>query len=150
MTSLPSDLPQPRSPKGRAALDANLRLLAVADRLRDHWNAHARSVGLSGTQSKLLLGLAADEILTMRALAERLGYDASNLTTLVDRLQRMGLIERRPHASDRRVTEIRLTSEGRRVRDRFWSGLNAEGPLDPLTSAQIKALDDVLRNVLGD
>src|SRR5437868_14003717 len=106
---MPPDLPKPPSPRLRAALEANIRLLAVAERLRGHWNLHARRFGLSGMQVKLLLRLAADEVVTMRELAKRLRYDASNLTGLVDRLELDSLIERRPHHSDRRITEVRLT-----------------------------------------
>jgi DNA-binding MarR family transcriptional regulator len=146
---MPSDLPKPPSPRLRAALEANIRLLAVADRLKEHWNLHARRVGLSGVQVKLLLSLAADEVVTMRELAKRLRYDASNLTGLVDRLERDELIERRPHHSDRRITEVRLTAHGLRVRDDFWTALNAQGPLDPLTKTQLERLDETLRTVLG-
>jgi len=37
---------------------------------------------------KVLLSLVPGVAVPMRSLAERLDYDASNLTTLVDRLQR--------------------------------------------------------------
>jgi DNA-binding MarR family transcriptional regulator len=148
MSEIPGDLPRLSSPRLRAALDVNLQLLDVADRLRAHWNATARSYGLSGVQIKLLLSLAADETLTMRSLAGRLRYDASNLTTLVDRLEHDGLIQRSAHPTDRRVTEVRLTPDGRRIRDEFWIALNSNGPLDPLTSNQLKKLRDALSHVL--
>jgi DNA-binding MarR family transcriptional regulator len=148
MPGLADDLPTPSSPRARAALDANVRVLAVADRLRDHWQTNARRYGLSAAQIKLLLSLAGAETATMRELAERINYDASNLTTLVDRLQRQGLVQRRPHASDRRVTEVMLTADGRRIRDEFWTALNAGGPLDPLTGKQLTALSDALRSAL--
>ena len=148
MDDLAPDLPSPPSPRLNAALVANLRLLEVAGRLRHHWQVTARQVGLTGAQAKLLLGLAADEAATMRALAQRLGYDPSNLTTVVDRLERDGFLERSPHASDRRITEVALTSRGRQVRDQFWTALNAGGPLDPLTSAQLATLEDTLGRVL--
>jgi DNA-binding MarR family transcriptional regulator len=146
---LAADLPTPSSPRLKAALAANLSLLEVAGRLRKHWQTTARGCGLTGAQAKLLLSLAADQTATMRVLAQRLASDPSNLTTVVDRLERDGLLERSPHASDRRITEVGLTSRGRQVRDRFWTELNAGGPLDPLTSAQLTALDDTLGRVLG-
>jgi DNA-binding MarR family transcriptional regulator len=150
MPGLPDDLPPPRSPRLRQGLEVNLRLLEAADRLREHWNAHARRHGLSAAQVKALLNIAGDEAVTMRTLAARLRYDASNLTTLIDRLQHAGLVERRSPPSDRRVTQVALTASGRRARDEFWSALNAGGPLDPLTDAQIRALNDALATVLGE
>jgi DNA-binding MarR family transcriptional regulator len=146
---MPADLPTPSSPRLRGALAANLRLLELADLLREHWTATARAHGRSGAQVKLLLGLGGDEAVTMRALAHRLRYDASNLTTLVVRLERDGLVERRPHASDGRATEVRLTAEGRRVRDAFWTALNARGPLDALDVDELATLDSALASALA-
>jgi DNA-binding MarR family transcriptional regulator len=43
------------------------------------------------------------ELVPMRSLAARLDYDASNLSVLIDRLERRGAVERRPDPADRRV-----------------------------------------------
>lgn len=69
---------------------------------------HAAAVGLSGAQVKVLLSLVPGEGVPMRDLAERLDYDASNPTTLVDRLQRR-----------RRVKALILTPEGEQLRQTF-------------------------------
>lgn len=145
-----ADLPEPPSRRLRAALDANLQLLALADRLQEHWSLCARQHGLSGAQIKALLNIASGEHVTMRVLAGRIGYDASNLTGLVDRLEDAGLLERGADAADRRTTRLTLTTEGKRVRDDFWRTLNASGPLDSLTSAQLDAMIDVLHCALED
>lgn len=150
MSGLAPDLPQPHSRKARRALTANLALLALADRLREHWYLTARRHGLSDGQVKVLLNLGTQEQITMRALAERISYDASNLTSLVDRLQRDGLVERRPDTSDRRVTRLQLTVQGRHRRDAFWTEVNGHGPLDALSAAQIAALQDVLSSALDE
>jgi hypothetical protein len=38
-------------------LDADLRLLAITERLRQHWSAHAAALGLTAAQVKVLLRL---------------------------------------------------------------------------------------------
>jgi MarR family transcriptional regulator, organic hydroperoxide resistance regulator len=149
MSQVAGDLPTPATPRLRRMLRANLQLLALADLLRDHWNLVARQHGLSGAQVKVLLGLSADEDTTMRALADRLSYDASNLTGVVDRLERDGHVERRSRESDRRVTELRLTAAGRRVRDEFWTVLNMHGPLDGLSMDRLSELDGALTAALA-
>jgi DNA-binding MarR family transcriptional regulator len=53
---------------------------------------------------------------TMRSLAEEWDCDASNATWIVDRLERLGLAERRGLAGDRRVKLVVLTPKGGRVR----------------------------------
>ncbi len=148
MPSVASDLPRPTTPRLRKALQANLLLLAVADRLTDHWNVQARRIGLSGMQIRVLVNLAAGETVAMRTLAQRLNYDASNLTTLVDRLERAGLVQRRGDPRDRRATLLVMTDDGVLKRDEFWRALSASGPLDTITTEQLSTLNDALLGVV--
>jgi DNA-binding MarR family transcriptional regulator len=142
---VPSGLPPPDSERLRLVLEADLGLLAVAERLRQHWAAHAAAAGLSTTQVNVLLTLAPGEAVPMRSLAARLDYDASNLTTLVDRLERRGAVERRPDPDDRRVKALALTAEGEQLRASFWRDLVADpGPLAPLGEPELRALAALL------
>jgi DNA-binding MarR family transcriptional regulator len=126
-------------------LDADLRLLAVAERLRQHWVAHAGALGLTATQVKVLMNLTPGQATPMRKLAQQLEYDASNLTTLVDRLAARGAVERRADLTDRRVKALALTAEGQRLREQFWRNLVSDaGPLRPLGETDLRALNQVL------
>jgi DNA-binding MarR family transcriptional regulator len=148
---VPEDLPEPDTTRSRLVLDVDLRLLAVADRLRRHWAAHAAAVGLSQAQVKVLTLLAPGEAVPMRGLAARLDYDASNLSTLVDRMERRGLVERRPAPGDRRVKALALTAEGERLRARFWRDLaDDHGPLAPLRTARLQELAALLDSLDDD
>lgn len=51
--------------------------------------------------------------LTQTAVATAMGNDRSAMVAIVDRLERRGLIERRPSATDRRSNALFLTPEGR-------------------------------------
>lgn len=78
-------------------------------------------------QSKRLLketGLTAPQLVVLRALeregplppskiADRVSLSPATVTTIVERLTRLGLVERRPRESDRRGVEISLTEAGR-------------------------------------
>ena len=99
-------LAAPSSEYQRLVKDASLGLLALADRLRQHWTAHAGAVGLTSAQAKLLLSLVPGEAVPMRELAGRLDYDASNLTSLADRLQARGAVTRRAAAGDRVMGDV--------------------------------------------
>lgn len=126
-------------------LDVDLGLLAIAERLRQHWTAHAAAVGLSSAQVKVLLILQPGEAVPMRGLAARLDYDASNLSTLVDRLERRGTVERRSDPGDRRIKALALTAEGERLRASFWQGLVEDsGPLASLGESDLRALASLL------
>src|SRR6266487_4925861 len=120
---IPDDLPVPSSERLRSVLDVNLGLLATAERIRQHWGAHAAALGLSTAQVKVLLILEPGKAIPMRGLAARLDYDASNLSTLVDRMERRGAVERRSDPDDRRIKALILTGEGERLRASFWHGL---------------------------
>lgn len=142
---MPADLPSPSTERLGLMLGVNLGLLEVAERLRQKWAAHAAAAGLSTAQVNALLTLVPGEALPMRSLAARLDYDASNLSTLVDRLERHGAVERRPDSSDRRVKALALTAEGKRLREAFWRDLvEDQGPLAPLTDSDLRALTQIL------
>ena len=146
---LPADLPSPSTERLRLILGVNLGLLAIADRLRQKWAAHAAAAGLSTAQVNALLTLVPGEAVPMRALAARLDYDTSNLSVLVDRLERRGAVERRSDPGDRRVKALALTPEGERLREAFWRDLiEDQGPLAPLADADLRSLAAIL-GVLG-
>jgi MarR family 2-MHQ and catechol resistance regulon transcriptional repressor len=95
---------------------ALLQLLRTADSI---WNA-SRSFfapwDLSPSQFNvlnLLYGLP--EGLSQTELGRQLIVHRSNVTGLVDRLEKRGFVERRMLAKDRRVYRVALTSEGTRV-----------------------------------
>jgi DNA-binding MarR family transcriptional regulator len=145
---LPDDLPMPDDERLRLVLDADLRLLTLAGRLREHWTAHAAAVGLSTAQVNVLLILQPGEAVPMRELAARLDYDASNLTTLVDRLARRGTVERRADPDDRRIKALVLTPDGERLRASFWQGLiDDPGPLAPLDTTDLRTLSALLGTI---
>jgi DNA-binding MarR family transcriptional regulator len=142
---LPDDLPAPSTERLRAALRVDLGLLAIAERLRQHWASRAAAVGLSTGQVRVLLQMEPGKPVPMRSLAVRLDHDASNFSTLVDRLEHHGIVERRSDPSDRRIKALVLTEEGERVRASFWHLLVEDaGPLSPLDHADLTALESLL------
>jgi DNA-binding MarR family transcriptional regulator len=137
------EMPAPADEYLALVLDADLMLLAVTERLRQHWSAHAAALGLTAAQ--VLLRLTPGEAVPMRKLARQLDYDASNLTTLVDRLVGRGALERQADPADRRVKALVLTPEGNRLRDEFWHNLVTDaGPLAPLREDDLRTLTRLL------
>jgi DNA-binding MarR family transcriptional regulator len=105
---------------------------------------------LSPPQVHALRVLSPDEPLPMGRLACALGCDASNVTGIVDRLEKRGLIERRPSARDRRVKVLVVTAEGAQVRRRLMLRLG-EPPqgIAALSPADRKRLAGILRRALS-
>jgi DNA-binding MarR family transcriptional regulator len=86
--------------------------------------------------------------MSMGTAAEALRCDASNLTGIVDRLEKRGLVERRTLATDRRVKELVLTDAGHEVLGRLEELVTAAPGLSDLSSDEREALLRLLRQVL--
>jgi DNA-binding MarR family transcriptional regulator len=76
--------------------------------------ALARRAGVTGTDLDALEHLEADGPMTQRQLGDRLLLTSGAVTMLVDRLQKEGLVARRPHPSDRRAVLLELAEGIRR------------------------------------
>jgi DNA-binding MarR family transcriptional regulator len=73
---------------------------------------------LTPNDSRALASLDAQQGRTMGSLAEEWKCDASTATWIVDRLEQRGLVQRRPHPTDRRARLVVLTPAGVRLRAR--------------------------------
>jgi MarR family transcriptional regulator, organic hydroperoxide resistance regulator len=106
----------------------------------------ARELDFSPVQLHSLRLLEPGVETPMRALAQQLFCDPSNVTGIVDRLEARGLIERRSSETDRRVKIIRLTPEGQRVRARVVERMSSPpGEIAELPIESQRALRDALR-----
>ncbi len=76
-----------------------------ADALADH--------DITPPQVFVLSCLAEQDEQRVRELAERVCLDSSSLTGLLDRMEKSGLVERRPDPADRRALRIAITAKGR-------------------------------------
>src|SRR5919199_3052669 len=85
----------------------------VARLLRKRFEQKARGLGLTRAQWQVLAHLAEREGIHQGALAEILEIEPITLVRILDRLQAAGLIERRPHARDRRIWLLHLTPKAR-------------------------------------
>jgi len=72
--------------------------------------------GLSPNDSRALFSLDPREGRSMRSLADGWHCDPSNATWVIDRLESLGLAERRTDPHDRRVKLVVLTSKGHKTR----------------------------------
>ncbi|WP_327290437.1 MarR family winged helix-turn-helix transcriptional regulator [Streptomyces sp. NBC_01198] len=89
-------------------------LFRTTVRLRTYVDAQLRGHGLSVPRLRLLRALAtAAEPLRMRDLGDVLNVAARTVTSLVDALEREGLVVRLPHPTDRRAYLLALTDRGR-------------------------------------
>lgn len=124
-------------------------LYTVMPMVVDHVNDRLESLGMTNTDLWALRSI--DAPMPMKDLAHCMDIDPSYVTLVADRLEELGLIERRPHPTDRRVKHLVLTAEGRRFKrtipDRLWAGQNT---FSVLTDAERTQLTDLLGRLIAD
>ena len=121
---------------------------AMADLVLD--NERRREVsdelGMSFGKIKALRRIASRPM-PMRELAALLVQDPPNLTPVVDDLERMGLVERQPHPTDRRVKLVAATAKGKALAKRAEAILAR--PPDGLTQLSDEDLATLARILSG-
>ena len=88
--------------------------------------------------------------LTASRLARETGLSTGAMTNRIDRLEDRGLVERQPHADDRRRVVVQLTREGKKVIDeaiQYRLEAAADG-LRELTATQQTQLAGLLRKAV--
>ena len=92
------------------------RLLSTAARLVEHaWDAHLATWGLNHASFAVLWMLERGP-LPQRSLATSASVQDQTMSRIVERLQRLGYVERARGTDDRRQVLVSMTAEGRRVR----------------------------------
>lgn len=81
--------------------------------------------GLTSEQWSVLNRLCGGDGITQKELAGRVDKDPTNLTRILDQLERKGLIRREANRSDRRSFRLTVTERGREL-DRLLAPLERE------------------------
>ena len=77
--------------------------------------ARARGVPLNRSEASVLIHVDREPGMSQSQLAEQLDLEAISLVRLIDSLQEAGLVERRPHAHDRRIRTLWLTAAAKPI-----------------------------------
>ncbi|MET7517931.1 MarR family transcriptional regulator [Streptomyces sp. NPDC005480] len=118
----------------------------LAQQIADHVRERAVTLGLTAAQATALREMTGP--MTMRELAERMSCEPSNATFVIDKLEKQGLVERRPHPTDRRAKHLVLTAAGSASRERLLELLVQDSPLAGLSSEQQRALQSLLEQAI--
>jgi DNA-binding MarR family transcriptional regulator len=96
--------------------EALLSVLVTGELLKKEASRLFAPLGITGAQFNVLILLHAqteDGTMSQSDLGRLLTVHRSNVTGLVDRLEKLGLVQRLDDKSDRRVNRIALTEAGR-------------------------------------
>ncbi len=95
------------------------RIREKANRLILRELASHQLTGIVPTHGDILVALFLQPHLPMKRLAEIIDRDKSTVTALVDKLVRLGYVEKKPDPSDNRINLVCLTSKGRALMPAF-------------------------------
>lgn len=115
----------------------NFLLSTICRAQRGKMSEALTEIGLYAGQEMFLWHLWRQDGLTQSQLVERMCVQPPTVSKMLDRLERTGLVERRPDSEDSRISRVYLTEQGHRsqraVRDiwtdleqRITEGLNVE------------------------
>lgn len=100
--------------------------IALIARIRDHINKQIvqelekhNVTGIVPSHGDILMFLYREDVLSIKMLAERVHRTQPTVTVLVNKLEKLGYVERSKSAEDSRVTMIRLTEQGRQLEPVF-------------------------------
>ena len=125
----------------RLGLDAELEHAAAfrtaLRRLLARTDAVANRAGLTSQRYDLLLQIrsAGKDGVRVTELCQRLQLRQTAVTELVKRAEEAGLVQRRRSATDGRVSLLRLTAEGERVRERGHASDDGTALVPPTRSS---------------
>lgn len=74
-------------------------------------------LGLTSSQWKVILALNLFDGLSQRELADRIYVDGSTLVPVIDKMEKNGLLERKPDPKDRRNNRLYLTKKSESIVD---------------------------------
>ena len=135
----------------RAVLTALRRIIRATDL---HSKQLAREVGLTTPQVVVLQAVRDLGEVTSGQLSRRVSLSQGTVTTILDRLETRGLVERYRSAADRRIVHSRLTRRGRAVlrrappllHERFTEAFRR---LSPVRQSRILTTLDEVAEMMG-
>jgi DNA-binding MarR family transcriptional regulator len=118
----PASPPEARTPilsplPGRPPQAVGFLLSQLGFETARRFHALMAEVELDPRQFALMRAIDASEGLSQNAVSEWLRIPPSSMVAVVDSLEARGLVERRPHPSDRRSRTLHITVDGRKVLD---------------------------------
>ncbi len=120
------------------------------DKLSSWEHSVVKDSGLSPAQMHTIEVIGHHQNMMMRELADRLGITTGTLTVAVDRLEKLGMVVRKPHEHDRRAWLVVLTELGKKMYDqhhKYHEEFTQEISLD-LTAKEMKMLTQLMARIL--
>ncbi len=136
-------------PAVAAAVQVYVKLMRASRAVTLRVEPRLTGSGLTATQLGVLEAILHKGRLTPRDLGRKVLTSAGNMTDVLDKLERRGLLRRVPSCTDRRSVQVELTEPGRHLIEALFPdhARDIARAMGPLTPAELRTLGDLLRRV---
>ncbi len=143
--------PVPETDRVREALRVYVKLLRAGKSVLARLEPGLSAEGLTATQFGVLEAILHKGPLTQRELLRKVLTSPGNMTDVVDKLARRGLVSRARSAADRRAVTVDLTAEGRALIEALFPrhARDIAATMDTLTHSELQELGRLLRKLGG-
>jgi MarR family transcriptional regulator, organic hydroperoxide resistance regulator len=128
-------------------------LLTAADRLSQDAEKLVKEYGLTGTQYNVLRILRGAEPagLACKGIGDRMISHDPDMTRLLDRMDKRGLITRKRQADDRRVVKTRITAQGLEILKKLDNPIQElhKRQFREISAPRLKTLAEALEEVIA-
>jgi MarR family 2-MHQ and catechol resistance regulon transcriptional repressor len=126
-----------------------VKLLRAAKTVIARTETRLHAVGLTPTQLGVLEGILHRGAMTQRELGRKVLTSAGNMTDVIDKLERRGLVSRTRAPSDRRSVLVDLTPAGRTLIQSVFPGHAADiaAAMAGLDRGELRELGRLLRKL---
>ncbi len=126
-----------------------MKLLRAAKTVIARTETRLHAVGLTPTQLGVLEGILHRGAMTQRELGRKVLTSAGNMTDVIDKLERRGLVSRTRAPSDRRSVLVDLTPAGRTLIQSVFPGHAADiaAAMAGLDRGELRELGRLLRKL---
>jgi len=115
-------IPLHRVPAQEAALFSTACLYVLMERMISDYLRPHQLTPAKFNAMMIIKHIGKDQGMSQIEIGKRLIVSASNMTRLLDKLQKDGCIERIGRLNDRRVNLVRITEKGSGLLDAVWPG----------------------------
>ncbi len=131
------------------ALSAYVKLLRAAKAVLARVEPRLADSGLTATQLGVLEAVLHAGPLSQRELGRKVLTSAGNMTDVIDKLERRGLVHRSRKPGDRRAVRVELTSAGREIIETLFPrhAQDIAGAMGSLDEAELRQLSALLQKL---
>ncbi len=128
------------------------KIKQLGDRIFEKILAERGVEAFNGPQGRILYVLFQEDGVPIKTVSEKCGLAITSLTTMLERMERSGLILRRQDAADKRKTLLFLTDKARDLENDYIAVSEEMGDIyyRGFTADEVRAAEDYLDRIRGN